>query len=485
MFESLKRIFSPAPQKTGKRAYQAGKINRLNGNWGLTGTNSSIDYETRFTLKIMRQRSRDLYENNDYARRFIRMCESNIVGADGVHLHVKGEDAPGKLDVQGNQKVEVAYKKWGKRGQCDVTRKFSLPALERLLIGSVARDGEVFVRIVKGYDNDFGFALQVLEADYVNEDYNGTYGDNEIRMGVELDKWGCPVAYHIHNAHPGDYTYYRGDTHYKRIPAEEIIHLFVAERPGQTRGIPWMVTSMERIKNLSAYEEAEITAARVAASKMGFIITPDGESYNGDDEDDRGNIITEVEPGIIEQLPIGTDFKSFDVGSPNTNYEPFAKRTLRGIAAGLNVSYNSLAGDLESVNYSSLRAGALEERDMWMTLQDWFIQAFSERVYAEWLSMAILTNQIQLPANKKDKFAVCKFQARRWMWVDPSKDISSTIDAIGAGLKSRTEACSEAGKDFNQIVAELAAEEKALKAAGVTIATQTKPVGAVDVNQNP
>src|SRR3989337_457635 len=115
------------------------------------------------------------------------------------------------------------------------------------------------------------------------------------------------TAYEILTKHPGDATYCRHGRTHERIHAEDIIHGFVVERPGQSRGVPWMHTAMTRLNMIAGYEEAELVGARLGASKMGFFTSPDGDGFMGDDVDDKGSIITDAEPGTFNQLPRGTD----------------------------------------------------------------------------------------------------------------------------------------------------------------------------------
>jgi len=87
---------------------------------------------------------------------------------------------------------------------------------------------------------------------------------------------------------------------------------------------------------------------------------------------------------------------------------------LRGIASGMGVSYNSLAGDLEGANYSSLRQGALEDRDYWKTLQQWFIDHFMYPIYEAWLECAILSGALApLKASNAEKYKSVNFYPRR------------------------------------------------------------------------
>ena len=106
-----------------------------------------------------------------------------------------------------------------------------------------------------------------------------------LKMGVEVDKYDRPVAYHLYKDHPYDRVYLAQAQHI-RVPADEIIHAYLPQRAEQTRGVSLVATAMANVKMLNGYLEAEIVAARVGASKMGFFTSPDGDGYVGDGEFD-------------------------------------------------------------------------------------------------------------------------------------------------------------------------------------------------------
>ena len=464
--------FSPSlamPQ----RQYAAAAINRLTSNWVTTPL--SVNAELRTSLRTMRARARELAQNNDYAKRFLWQVETNVIGPNGIQLQNKSKDLNGLLDRVANKKIESAWVKWGASKACDVAGTKTWHDLERLFIKSVARDGEVLIRRVRGYPNEYQYAIQILEADHLDENYNlDNYHGNRIDMGVERDKWGRPIAYHVTVKHPGENTYSFGNQRYERVLANEIIHAFVEDRPTQTRGVPWMHSAMTRLNMLGGYEEAEVVAARIAACKMGFFELPGGEEYTGSTTED-GAPITEAEPGVFEALPAGMKFSEFKPDHPAGNFGPFVKSVLRGISSGLNVSYNTLASDLEGVNYSSIRAGVLDERDGWRCVQKWTISHFHEIVYQDWLPMAMLSNQIQLPANKMDKFNAPNWQPRGWSWVDPEKDMNAAILGIQNGLKSRTQILAELGVDLEDVYEALKIEDALAEQYNLTLAVPAIP----------
>ena len=137
--------------------------------------------------------------------------------------------------------------------------------------------------------------------------------------------------------------------------------------------------------------------------------------------------------------------------------------SLRGVASGGGVSYNSLANDLEGVNYSSIRAGVMEDREEWKQIQNWLIEAFYRPVFQEWLPLAILSGQIRLPFSKLEKFSADTWAARRWGWVDPLKDIQATTLAVNNLLETRTENIAETGRDIEDVFEQLAEEKKLME----------------------
>lgn len=469
----LKLLPPPGEQS---RAYVAGQINRFTGGEGtLIGSSRSIGAELRISLRNMRSHSRTLYQNNDYCKKFARLLIKNIPGPNGIRLQNKAKFPGGGLDTAANKIIETGFQKWGKRGNCDVTGRLSWREAQWLFIQTVAIDGECFVRKVKNFKgNAFRFALQFIEADQVDETlYRDLPNGNTIRMGIEYDSWGKAVSYHVLTNHPGDWTYSLKGNRYEIIPASEMIHGFLTERAEQGRGVPWTHTSVSRLHNLGGFEDAAVIAKRTAASKMGFLIPPvdaDPDDYDGDDKDEAGNIISEVEPGLLEQLPPGWTFAQFAPAEPGGDFDAFVKRTLKGIAAGLDVAYHKLASDLEGVSYSSARQGELDDRDTWRLLQFFESESFCETVLSDWLEIQLLygktlltANGNALPYSKYDQFNAATWIPRGWDWVDPVKDIVANLHALNHGLTTRTRIEAECGGDYADLLEEMEAEKKQIE----------------------
>jgi hypothetical protein len=142
---------------------------------------------------------------------------------------------------------------------------------------------------------------------------------------------------------------------------------------------------------------------------------------------------------------------------------------LRGVATSLGISYNTLSSDLEGVNYSSIRAGLLDEREVWKGLQRYLIEHFCEPLFSAWLEVELLTGRLGLPFEKKWKFDVPEFQGRRWSWVDPKKDMEAAILAVRSGQTSLRKIASDSGQDIYDIARSIAADNELFASMGVTL----------------
>jgi len=437
------------------RMFAAAVQDRLTSSW--IGSNATADVNIRAGLNVMRARSRELVANNDYARRFISLLKTNVIGPDGIKLQSQALLEDGKsLDDDANNKIEKAWKDWGRVGVCSVDGRMSWIDCQKMFVSSLATDGEVLIRKYKNPRvNEFGFAIQFIEADHLDVNLNQDLKNgNRIRLGIETDSFGRPVAYWLRMSHPGESMGSTRLSNYQRVPAEEIIHAFILDRPTQYRGVPWMVSAMRRLNHLGSYEEAELIAARIGASKMGFFESGDGDGYEGDDTDDDGSVIMEAEPGTFEQLPEGVKFSSWEPDHPTTAFPNFVKACLRGVASGLNVSYVGLANDLEGVSYSSIRQGELADRDAWKVLQVWAIEHLLGQIFPEWFNSAELNGMIKLGSmsqEKRERYLRPSWRPRGFAWVDPLKEVRANFVAVQNGFKSIQDIVGEQGGDIEDV----------------------------------
>jgi lambda family phage portal protein len=288
----------------------------------------------------------------------------------------------------------------------------------------------------------------------IDDDIPQARDGNTVRMGIEVDSYLRPQAYHFYANHPGD-TYAgnpRTNGRRLRVPADEVIHLFISERPSQTRGVTWFASALMRLHMLQGYEEAEVVRARASSALMGFISSPEGELVA--DEVYEGDRVSEFTPGVFKYLAPGESVSVPDLNAPDGQLEPFTRSMLRAVAAGIGVSFESVSKNFSESNYSSSRLSLLEERDTYRVLQRYMVENFHQQVFDAWLDMAVLSGALSLPGYEMtpERYRASRWIPRSWEWVDPQKEVTAYKDAVRCGFKTLGQVIAEQGGDFDEFL---------------------------------
>jgi len=464
------------------RTFQAAETGRLVADW--TTMPVPADSSIHGGLQKMRARARHAARNRDEAVNFLGMVRKHVVGPDGIQLQAQVKNADGTPDDAANKALETAWRDWGQAKTCDMERQLDWVGLQQLVARTVAKDGEVLVHEHYGAAcGPDGYAVQVIDPELldVNLNQEGLPGGGKIRMGIQFDQYNRPTHYHLLDEPAGvgslQAGYHAVGTKHRVVPASAIIHLYLKEDPGQSRGVPWMHSALWRLNMLGAFQDAAVVAARAGAQKLGVITTPDGVSTDHDDEEDDGTPIEEMEAGLYQYLREGETFNPYDPTYPHALYGDFNKSVLRGISSGLQVSYNALANDLEGVNFSSIRQGVLDERDAWRILQGWLAMALNHRVYGNWVRMKLLATGIpvqspsggvgHLRITDLARYRRAHWQGRRWPWVDPLKDIQAAREEIALGVNTVSRVIREKGLEPREVFLERQAELKEMAELGI------------------
>ncbi|AHF05511.1 hypothetical protein MARPU_09555 [Marichromatium purpuratum 984] len=465
------------------RQWNAAKFSAQHADWNVASR--PVDVDIRHGLSLLRARARELYQNSDHARGFVRIVRNNIVGAPGFVLQSRAKRANGKPDQRLRAAVEREWEAWGRRGICEASRKFSWRQLQRHVVETVARDGEAFVRLLPKGFNRWQLALQVIDPEAVDVNFNGEHEGREIRMGVELDEWRAPVAYWIVAESRLYQSSYRVGDRY-RVPADEMIHIYMPEFFWQTRGVPWMATAASRLHMIQGTEDAEVTASRASAAKFAAyeakefapqpqpapgspLVGVDGQPLNGD----PGCFAQDLAPGSMEVVPWGYELKLLDPQHPNSAMPEFLKWGLRSVSTGLGVSYNTLGNDAEGVNYTSLRFFLGVERDHWMEGQDWFQSEFPDVVFTAWMDHQIQLGTFGDRRGRELELFNIQWQPRRWEGPDPAKQASADETELANGSTTLHDIAARKGRDFDDLVSQRITELSDIKAkaeaAGLTL----------------
>jgi len=491
----LKRTWNKLLDLTGHRIpraetvagpYEGASFGRRLATWGTqsSGPNAAIFS----SLQTLRSRSRELIRNVPIIDGAVDSFVANLIGS-GINPRWQIED-------QGlRDEIQQLWTDWILEADADGVSSFY--GLQGSIARAIIEGGEALIRLRFRRPEDgltVPLQLQGLEGDHLDEAYNTVAATgNVVRMGIEFDQIGRRAAYHLWRDHPADLFVFSQNAGLRsRVDAAEILHVYRPLRLGQIRGRPWLASTIIKLHELDQYEDAELVRKKTAAMFGGFITEAADETYPGSalgkdaGKDSSDRQIVALEPGTFPILPPGykVDFaKPEDVGG---NLLAWLKSQLRQIARGIGITYEQLTGDLEGVNYSSIRAGLLEFRRLCKTIQlHTIIHQFCQPVGVAWMDQAVLSGALRIPdyAAKRREYTRITWRPDGWDWVDPVKDQAAEKMAVRSGFKSRAQVIAERGQDIEVVDREIAADNERADGLGLVLDTDPRKTAGSGAEQ--
>ena len=422
----------------------------------------------------LRAKSRDLVRRNAWAAAGIEAFVANAIGT-GIKPQSMVQDQTNR------EAIHSLWWDWCE--QADAAGLTDFYGLQALATRAMLEGGEALIRLRYRRTEDglpVALQIQVLEAEHLPTTMNRDLpGGNVIRSGIEFDRLGRRVAYHLYRSHPNDGLLAPmssnaggGGMDTVRVDASEVIHLYRPLRPGQIRGEPWLTRALVKLNELDQYDDAELVRKKTAAMFAGFItrMAPEDNLMGESAADSNGVALAGMEPGTLQILEPGEDIKFSAPADVGSSYAEFMRQQFRAVAAAMGITYEMLTGDLTQVNYSSIRAGLLEFRRRCEALQHGVIvHQLCRPIWRAWMDQAVLEGALDLPGYGKDKrqYQSAKWIPQGWSWVDPQKEFNAMKLAIRAGLMSRSEAISGNGYDAEDVDREIAADNARADALGL------------------
>ncbi|WP_425106505.1 phage portal protein [Ancylobacter sp.] len=437
------------------RSYEGAATGRRATGWGKTANQHGAAQKARAPLSY---RARYLVANNPHAAAGKAAHVSSLVGT-GIVPAVTGTLARRWTD-------------WTDEADADGLMDFY--GLTALMVGGMVVDGEALALLIA---TPAGLRIRVLDPDQLDASLTRPLPQGgRIVNGVEFDMFGSRVAYWIVKERPE--IGLGLNLQPVRVPAEDVVHLFRPDFPGQVRGVSWFAPAILRLAEHDEWHGAQLVRQKVGALLTGFIVTPDGSMPFGG-EVSQGALIAGMEPGTLLPLLPGQDVRTTTPPAIAQEANDFARITLHEIAAALGLPYEVLTGDLSSVNYSSIRAGLVEwRRRVEMTQHNVIVFQALRPIWRRWVMIESLQGRL---AARPQELLPVRWITPKQQWVDPAKDVQAEIEAINAGLMSRREAVAARGMDVGALDAEIAADKAREASLGLTFTAapaKAKPAAA-------
>ena len=467
MLKTIRNFFTlrERPQvKVVRGRYDAAQTNADNAKHWKAAEFLSADAEASSEIrKILRTRARYEIGNNSYARGIVLTLANDSVGI-GPRLQMLTENE------EANRRIEQDFMLWSKQ----------IGLVEKLRTVRVARcqDGEAFILLAQNPNlpnENVKLDLQLIEADRVTEDKFNS--DPNCVDGVAFDEFGNPKSYRVLKYHPGG-EYAACEDEGRDVPAENMIHIFRADRPGQHRGVPEITPALPLFAQLRRFTLAVLSAAEAAADFAGILYTDAPANGEADSVDALDTI--QLERNMLLTMPGGWKMSQLDPKQPATTYAEFKHEILNEIARCLNMPYNIAAGNSSGYNYAS---GRLDHQTYYKAVR--VDQAFTEnvvldRILAAWLREYSLAQGLEIEAGE---------QPHTWFWdgmehVDPAKEASAQETKLNNRTTSLAAEYARQGKDWETEIRQIAKEKKLMKELGVEAAEAVLKTQARNEEEN-
>ena len=467
--------------------YVAGQNARWSRNWKTSS--GSPDGELLLDIQRIRERSRDLYKNNDIAGGLLDLITGHVIGRGlrmqtamdreviAEHLGIGEEESTeffDKLELQ----IERSFNTWAESLESDFHGEATFYENQVLAFLSVLQSGEVFVTtpLVQHHNAPYRLRVGLIEADQVQSPL-GIASSRANRDGVETTAEGTPIAYWVNRNQESD------PQEPQRIPKfglksgrQLIHHLFQRKRPGQTRGVPLIARMMQSLHKINKYTQSELTAAEVASWFTAFITSESGEGLNGivDEDNPQTDASKQREgedialgAGAIIDLRPGEEVKLADPTRPNANYGGFIESQLKLVGMGSGVPFEILVRMFTS-SFSASRAARIEMQKLVNAYRSWFNTRMNQPMYEEFFIEEVLAGRIEAPGFF-DSFEVMRaYLGTIWAGeamglIDPQKEVEAAHQTVKKQFSTMTQMTAQlTGLNYEQVL-KVQAREKRLR----------------------
>jgi lambda family phage portal protein len=407
------------------------------------------------SLPQLRALCRKLERDNPTARAVVEGLVAQVVGT-GIALE------PDHGDPVLNQRLRVVWQDF--IASCDISGRRSIYDLEAQAFREVVVAGEFLWRTPvlpeRASAGQVPLVVLPLECEWIAADVPAP-ADQALTMaaGVELDRWGRPMAYHL--ASP-EAALHRSP---ERVAASEVIHDFERRRALQNRGEPWLVPVIERIWQEGDLVDAELRSA-INCAAMALVIT--SEMHDAPDTTELGTTedpAQRIGVGSVARLYPGEDVKAFSHNRPAQQIADF-RRSLRGdIAACCRLDQRWLDRNYKEVgSYSSMRGANIDNDKLLAPIREWFGHATIGSLYVRALPYLCILAGVVMP-----KRIAYRLIPDGQAYVDPLKDAQAAAAAIGAGLSTWEAEIGKRGGDYKAVWKQLALERSEAKELGLVL----------------
>jgi lambda family phage portal protein len=481
----------------------------------------SVDRDVLPEKQQLDVRVRDAHRNDAYVANSTIILQDGIVGEKFLlnakpQIKILGLDEVWAAEFQDEVEAKFTLYAESARNFPDAARQNTLTGLCRLAVGIYGHGGEVLASAewMRNTVRPFSTACQLIDTDRLSNPY-GAMDTPLMRGGVERDIWGAPQAYWIREAHPTDWNSPANAT-WKRVPAtrgqvtgnlawdrSQMLHIIDQTRPDQTRAVARIVSALKETRMAKRFRDtvlqnAVLNAMYAASIESDLPTEVAMAAAGGGDKKGIANYANNYLGEIAKytknsrdlqmdgiKIPVfypGTKMKFQAAGTPGGVGTDFEKSLLRYLAAATGTTYEQLSKDYSSANYSNLRAAIADAGRSMRVQKRKVADRFANWFYRLWLEEAINGNQItSMPKNapswydglNSDAYCAAEWIGASMGQIDELKETQAAVLRMTFGLSTLEDEHARLGKDWRQVLPQLAREKKIVDGLGLKLGDST------------
>ncbi len=462
--------------------YEAAKKDRTTQDW--RAPTKTADQAILPDAGTLNARGRQIIRDTGIGQSIKNGMRRGVVGIGVTPRSAARNPLTGEPLKEFNDRVDLWWEPWATTPEfCDVEGRRTWVEHEGLVICEFTAVGESFT--VLSYEpraDMVGLCLQAFEPEQLDDrKLRNEETGNQIKAGVEVNKFGRAVGYWLHTgSHPWE-KFSREPTF---IPAERVRHFFRPERVRQARGVTLMCAVLHTIRHLGMYDHYQIIAARYQSCIGGHIETgnleeatatmglPLEEGETGKDSRYADEIA--MEPGMMPRLRPGEKIVYNTPTAPGSQYDPFMKAQIARIAAGVGLDYATVARDYSQGSYTSQRQGRLEKDQELDPIQLLLIDTVGRPVRKSFKTWLILEGKVEAPGFFSDPLWQWAYLKDEWQgppkyWIDPVKQAAAAKILLDYKLTSRKSWLNQFGASVGDLFAQLEEELRDAAEKGISL----------------
>lgn len=449
----------------------AGNGRRMRGmNSPSTGPNSALK-----GLATIRNRSQDSQRNDWAGRAAPQRWVTTLIGV-GITPRFSAIKSDSDREI-----VTQAFEDWSKK--CDADCVYDFFGLQSLAVMGWFVAGEMFPRLryrrpgrIKGLNVNMQVQLceSAMVADLTTDNWPGLPAGNKIVSGIEFDNIGQRVARWVYREHPGDNRSGSiGNDLLVRVLSSEMFHLFEPPRPNQARGVPDQAPVMTHLRTILDYNDAVNERQRLANLFVGGIEKTNAGIGGVERDPITGQALSStpldiaLEPGALLDLLPGEKLVFSNPPESGTTFSDYMRTQHTYTAAGSNLPYELLTGDIREVSDRTLRVIITEFR-RFAKARQWqvVIPQMLQPILEAWVDQAVLDGVIPLRLAADAKRV--EWQPHGWDYIHPMQDVQAKALEVEKGFRSRSSVIAESGNDPRKVDAERKADKEREDDLGLT-----------------